>query len=117
MKKIILLIIALILCIGTSSASSIQWYDYDAGINLAEKSDKPMMIYFYADWAPIINFGDPEVIEALNNFICIKVNIDYTENLAKSNDIYSVPAIVFINTKKQEILRTVGAQNLKSKIS
>lgn len=123
MKKLsILLIITLIICIGTSSASSVQWYNYEQGISIAEKSDKPMMIFFYSDASygdTSINFDEPELIEALNKFISIKVNVDYAKNLTKSNNIRYVPTIVFVNTKKQEILRIVGAdsKNLKSKIS
>lgn len=118
MKIFLLIIIALILCIGTSSASSIQWYDYKEGISIAEKTGKPMMIYFYSDYAPNTNFDDPEVIEALDKFICIKVNVNLARNLTKSNNIYGVPTIVFINTKKQEILRFGGiVTNLQSRIS
>lgn len=119
MKIFLLTIIALILCIGTSSASSIQWYDYEEGISIAEKSDKPIMIYFNNDHNIYkINFDEPQLIEALNNFICIKINVDYAKNLTKSNNIYGVPTIVFINTKKQEILRVEGiVSNLQSKIS
>lgn len=121
-KKIILLSIALILYTGASSASSIEWYDYQAGISAAQKSDKPMMIYFYSDRLPqstTINFDELELTEALSKFICIKINVDYAINLTKSNNILYIPTIVFINTENQEILRVVGADssNLKSKIS
>lgn len=119
MKIILLIIIALILCIGTSSASSIHWYDYKEGISIAEKSDKPMMIYFDNDRNIItINFDEPELTEALSKFICIKINVDYAKNLSTSNNIVYIPTIVFVNTKKQEILRLIGAdqQNLESKI-
>lgn len=121
MKKLLLIsiIIALLFCVEISSASSIHWYDYEEGISIAEKSDKPMMIYFDSDRNIYkINFDEPQLIEALNKFICIKINVEYAKNLTAPNNILAVPTIVFINTKKQEILRVVGADssNLNSKI-
>ena len=118
MKKLILIsfVIVLIFCIGIS-AGSMQWYEYETGIKEAEKTDKPMMIYVYADYAPSINFDDPEVIEALSKFICIKVNFESGKNLLSSNSFYGVPTIVFINQEKQEIIRFTGFTDSSNLIS
>ena len=109
----------LVFLIETVNASPIEWYDYETGIAKAEITGQPMMIYIYADHAPSINFDDPDVIEAASNFICIRVNSVYGENLLRENNIYYIPTIVFVNTEKQEILRLIGAdsKNLFSTIS
>jgi hypothetical protein len=54
MRKLALVVMTLIgaTALGTSpaSASRVKWLAYDAGLKLAAKSNKPVLISFYADY-------------------------------------------------------------------
>lgn len=113
-KRILILIILSVWGIGNVAASNIQWYDYENGINLAENTGKPIMIFFYADIDGMSKrferdvLNDSQVIEKLNNYICIKV--DYFKN-TEIDTIYearSSSTIIFTNKNGQIVNRVMG---------
>jgi len=120
MKKLLLILIMLIFSIGISSASSIEWYDYETGIGIAEKSGKPMIIFGYGETDPFSIkyetdiFSDPEIIQQLDEFVCVKANAIFYK------DHYFVPWIIFTNKNGQEVLKITGyvsKEQFSSKIS
>jgi len=113
MKKLLLksLIIALIFCVGIASASSIQWYDYQTGVSIAEKSGKPMMIFVSSSNDPFgfeaKTLSDPKVVEKANDFITIKIDAYENAEIAKTFGIRGTPSVIFTN-KEGEIVQKIS---------
>ncbi|PIE63619.1 MAG: hypothetical protein CSA26_12085, partial [Desulfobacterales bacterium] len=76
---------------GTSEMSGgIQWNPYSRGLELAAAREKPVFLYFHADWCSYCKklkqttFADAGVIQALNeNFVSVSVDVDKERNLAR----------------------------------
>ena len=74
------------------------------------KSEKPVLIDFYADWcgpckmlSPIID----EVAEENTDIKVVKVNVDDAQDLAMKYQVMSIPTLVVIK-KGEEVNRSVG---------
>lgn len=75
------------------------------------KSDKKVLIDFYADWcgpcktlSPIVE----EVAEENPDIKVVKIDVDASENLAYKYKAYSIPTLVVIENG-EEVNRSVGA--------
>ncbi|MDX9753199.1 MAG: protein-disulfide reductase DsbD [bacterium] len=90
--------------------SAVKWVkDLDEGLALAKAESKPVVIDFYADWCAIckeldaFTFSKPEVGQALERFVTIKVDIeadpDRKEVLMQEYTIQGLPLIVFIDSQ------------------
>lgn len=92
---------------------------------LAKGKGKPVILDFYADWCvscQIIEttvLKDPAVVNALENFVLIKVDITAggadAQVLLKQFNVIAPPTFLFFNTqgKEQTDLRTVGEKSVK----
>ena len=74
------------------------------------KSEKPVLVDFYADWcgpckmlSPIID----QVAEENEDIKVVKVNVDDAQDLAMKYQVMSIPTLVVIKEGK-EINRSVG---------
>lgn len=74
------------------------------------KSEKPVLIDFYADWcgpckmlSPIID----EIAEENSDIKVVKVNVDDSQDLAMKYQVMSIPALVVIKNG-EEVNRSVG---------
>ena len=74
------------------------------------KSEKPVLIDFYADWcgpckmlSPIID----EVAEENSDIKVVKVNVDDSQDLAMKYQVMSIPTLVVIKNG-EEVNRSVG---------
>ena len=74
------------------------------------KSDKTVLIDFYADWCGPCKMLSP-IIEAVANenedIKVVKINVDKAQDLAIEYQVMSIPTIVVIKDG-QEVNRTVG---------
>lgn len=74
------------------------------------KSDKTVLIDFYADWCGPCKMLSP-IIEAVANenkdIKVVKINVDNAQDLAIEYQVMSIPTIVVIKSG-QEVNRTVG---------
>ena len=83
------------------------------GQNIEEeviKSEKPVLIDFYADWcgpckmlSPIID----EIAEENSEIKVVKVNVDDAQDLAMKYQVMSIPTLVVIKNG-EEVNRSVG---------
>lgn len=74
------------------------------------KSEKTVLIDFYADWCEPCKILSPivdEVAEENEKIKVVKINIDQEENLAVEYQILSIPTLVVIKNGK-EVKRSVG---------
>lgn len=74
------------------------------------KSEKPVLIDFYADWcgpckmlSPIID----EIAEENSDIKVVKVNVDDSQDLAMKYQVMSIPTLVVIKNG-EEVNRSVG---------
>ena len=86
-------------------------------VNLNEevlKSDKTILIDFWASWCGPCKMMSPvvdEIAEEMNGTVKVcKINIDEEQNLAVKYNVMSIPTFVVIKAGK-EIGRTIGVQD------
>ena len=76
------------------------------------KSEKPVLIDFYADWcgpcrmvAPIVH----EIAEENDNVVVAKINVDNDPELAEKFGVMSIPTLVVMKNG-EEVSRATGAR-------
>lgn len=91
-----------------------DWQNYDTKIlQKADQEDQKVIIDFYADWCnpckelEHMTFSDPRVVEALENYTLLKVDLTtanaYTDSLRKVYNIAGVPTIMFLDADGKEV--------------
>lgn len=78
------------------------------------KSDKLVLVDFYADWCGPCRMLSPIMDEISNSYDVYKVNVDEEEEIARSYGIMSIPCVIFFKDGK-ETNRFVGLHS-KSEI-
>lgn len=74
------------------------------------KSDKPVLVDFYADWCGPCKMLSPivdEVAKEISEVKVVKVNVDEAQNIAMQYQVMSIPTLVVIKEGK-EVKRSVG---------
>jgi len=106
----------------SSSGSAVYWQAHDEDILESARQDGyPVILNFSADWCPPcheldeVTFSDPRVIESLNDFVMVKVDLtdwDTPESneLKRQYGVAGVPELHFLDLEGNEIqeLRVVG---------
>ena len=138
MKKLLLLVCALLIFsvafrndIIKETFDEVNWgNDIDLALNLASISNKIIMIEFMAEWCPPCKkmeketFSNESVIEKLNEFILVKIDIDEQQNIAKAYNGNArkyggigIPNILFLDKEKNIVHRIVGFHNANQLIT
>ena len=74
------------------------------------KSDKTVLVDFYADWCGPCKMLSPivdEVAKEMSEIKVVKVNVDEAQDLAMNHQVMSIPTLVVIKDGK-EAKRSVG---------
>ena len=74
------------------------------------KSDKTVLIDFYADWCAPCKMLSPiieQVAEENNDIKVVKINVDELQEIAIKYEVMSIPTLVVIKNG-QEVNRSVG---------
>ena len=84
---------------------------------LAEKSEKPVLIDFYADWCGPCRMVSPivdEIAEENPEYLVAKINVDNEPELAQQFGIVSIPTLVVM--KGGEVVKKVSGARPKAAI-
>ncbi|MCC6155022.1 MAG: thioredoxin family protein [Candidatus Hydrogenedentes bacterium] len=97
-------VFAALLSLCASAADGIPWStDYAASIEKAKAEAKPVLIDFTAEWCGWCKrldeevYADASTVNALKNFVCVKVDVDKQPNVALAYNVQSMPRTVAIN--------------------
>ncbi len=94
----------------SARTSGIHWQSYVKGLDAAKSQNKPVFLYFHADWCTYCKklkkttFADQDVLNYLNsNFISITVDIEKEKNLAQQWGIKGLPTLWFLKADHSKI--------------
>jgi thiol:disulfide interchange protein len=86
------------------NTDKIEWFTYDAGVEEAKASHKPIVLVFFTTWCPHCKnyshvFDDPKVAERAKDFVMVRVDADQDSDLAKrfSRDGGYIPRTFFLS--------------------
>ena len=86
-------------------------------IGVATRSDKLVLLDFYADWCGPCRMVSPivdEIAKENPDIVVAKINVDHEPELAKEFSVYSIPTLVVM--KHGEILNKSSGARPKSHI-
>ncbi len=79
----ILVVFAFLLITGQAFSADLTWHQFNQGLELAEKQDKPVMVDFYTSWCHWCKvmdektFGDKKIAKELSEkFITVRLNAE-----------------------------------------
>ncbi len=97
------------------NAGSINWLEYNEGLKLAKTVDKPIFLYFHADWCTYCTklkkttFKDEKVLKFLDeNFVSISVDSDKNKMLATQWKVRGLPTLWFLKSDNSKISNIPG---------
>lgn len=98
-----------------NDASTIDWQEYVQGMELAKTQDKPVFLYFHADWCTYCKklkkttFQDKAVLNYLkDNFISITVDTDKKKEIAAQWSVRGLPTLWFLKPDNSKISSIPG---------
>ena len=100
-------------------------HDFDAGLDAAESTGKPMLVLYTADWCPPCRtlkrtvLREPEVVDPLKQrYVLVKVDLSNRHGpnaeLAAHYDVTGIPTVILYSPAGHEIDRVTGGATLAS---
>lgn len=103
-----------------SPDTKVQWMDYDQGMEKAKKKNKPVLLFFGADWCAYCNkmkavtFQDSKVSDYINeNFIPVYVDADQKKELVSLYEVRGLPTSWFLNATGDKLYGSPGYMDEK----
>jgi thiol:disulfide interchange protein len=96
------------------AADTIQWHDYEAGLNMSSANGTPAMLDFSTSWCSWCKkmdadtYSDERVINLSGRFVCIRVDGDARGDLDVLYKVDGYPTTVFLNANGTEKHRVTG---------
>lgn len=88
--------------------------DYAAALDTATREQKPLLIFFTADWCEYCRqirhdiFERPEFVEAAKRFVCVEVDAGRQPTIGEEYRVRAYPTLVVANPAGKAIERIVG---------
>ena len=100
---------------------TVPWtFDYEKGLEMAEQTGRPSMVFFTASWCGYCKkmirgaFSDPAVTRASGRVVPVFVDVDKRQDLMDAFDIRGVPAVYFLAPDGEILHRLVGERDAKA---
>jgi protein-disulfide reductase (glutathione) len=94
----------------------IRWHSYEDGLREAQRSGKPILAVFYADWCPHCRattalFRDEEIVRLSRGLVMVKINSDRDPeiNARYSPDGSYIPRIMVLRPNGQLVSKLGGS--------
>jgi thioredoxin-like negative regulator of GroEL len=117
-KKLSLAILLLAAAATSARADNagISWFkNLERASEVANKTNQPMMIEFWADWCAACKvmdkdiYTDPGLIAAVNGrMVPVRIHFDLQKDLAQKYNVPALPYIVFTNSNGTELMHHRG---------
>lgn len=105
--------------LAAAAGPSMPWStDYAASMKKAEEEGKPVLIDFTAEWCVWCKrldeevYADASVVNALKDFVCLKIDVDQQSNVALAYNVQSMPRTIVLNVHGEIIGDITGYQPL-----
>ncbi len=119
MKRQLLTFFVTILCMVTTIAlgekkNDLRWLkNYNKAVKLAKKRKKMLFIGCFAEWGGPCKrmdetFADEKVIEAMEDMVLLKIDIDKDQEISKKFDVRVVPTFLIFDSSNEMIDRDTG---------
>jgi len=99
----------------TKTVPGINWIeDIEAGKELAQAEEKPLMVYYSADWDELSEkfeddvLADSAVKATLEKLVAVHLDSDVHEETAKVYGVSAFPTVIFYTHTGDEVIRVVG---------
>jgi thioredoxin-like negative regulator of GroEL len=109
-----------LLLLGPTPAAAIKWErSFDEAIKKAQRSGKPVIVDFWADWCTWCHrldrttYADPAVVKKSQEFVAVRVNTEGSRReveVAIRYGVASLPTIVFLSPQCRQVRRLNGFQ-------
>jgi thioredoxin-like negative regulator of GroEL len=106
---------------AAAAPQSIPWItDYTAALEQAKTESKPVLVDFTAAWCTWCKrldddvYADASAVNALKDFVCVKVDVDQHPNVALAYNVQTMPRMVVLNVYGEIIGDVTGYQPLGS---
>jgi thioredoxin-like negative regulator of GroEL len=101
---------------GIAQERAIQWYkDLQQASTVARKTDKPMMIEFWADWCAPCKIMETEVYsdsrvatDLREKMVAVRIHFDLQKDLVRQYNVEAIPNIIFTDSWGTELVRHRG---------
>ena len=119
MKKVMVFLFSLFLS-GNTMAQIVWVRNYDMAVSVASKSNKLIVMDFWAIWCkPCLMMDEKlwenaEMKKLANNFICLRVNFDYDLRLVSQYGVRAIPRVIIITAGGEVLYDNLGFLNEES---
>ena len=99
----------------TAQEAGIPWItSYEDALVQLRENKKPLFIEFYADWCGPCKqmdaevYSEPDVIEALKYFTCVRIDVDSAMNVAAAYQVNSIPRFIVVSVDEEIVGDQIG---------